>query len=150
MVKNPRLVPAITLVALLSCNAWGDEQATPDMPNDLVGTWQLIARKMGDAERRAAANEMRLLHVTPTHMSRVVYDPMTRKILGAVGGRVTVEGGKYMETIEWADEGSRRGRAQTDSVEFDYKLEKDQLRLEQMAGDKMYVEIWERVKPNQR
>jgi hypothetical protein len=138
-------------VAFLTLLLPAHDSTTPDqakdnaLPKELVGSWRIVSRSLGQEERKAAPGEERLLHITPTHMTRIVFYPKTRKLAGVVGGSVAIAGGKYVETIQWADEASRMGKDAPESLTFDYKLEKNQLRLELMAAGQKYVELWQRV-----
>lgn len=138
----------LALIAAVLClvsASGGDEPKTKPVSTELVGTWQLETRKLGDQERPASPQEMRMLHITPSHVIRVVFDPKSRKIIGTAGGQLTIDGDKYTETIQWADEGSRMGKDAAESVQFRYKVEKDRLQLVTTLGEKQYTEVWVRI-----
>jgi hypothetical protein len=142
----PLLAAAILFTLHHVTPALGQAKADTQ-PKDLSGSWRLVTRMLGAEERKAAPGEERLLHITPTHMTRIVYYPKSRKLAGVVGGRVSVDGTHYVETIEWADEGSRMGKENPESMKFSYKLQGDRLTLEASIAGQKYAEVWERVRP---
>src|SRR5262249_57023073 len=77
-----------------------DEQATKAR---ILGTWRLVSYKYGDQGdlRPAPASLTTLKHITPTHFEWVRYDPNTKKAQSAAGGRYTLAGSQYTETVEY-------------------------------------------------
>jgi hypothetical protein len=86
-----------------------------------------------------------LLHITPTHFTRIVYNPKTNQLMGVVGGTCPQAADKHVETIAYADEGARKQAAGQAPLEFQYKLEGDLLTLT-LPGAAAYSETWKRVK----
>jgi hypothetical protein len=119
------------------------------IPKDLLGTWEQVIAQVGNQVHRpdaAAAGTVKHLHVTPTHFTRVTYLAKTKQLLGVVGGRCSNVDGKYVETIEFADEASRKAAAGEKPLEFTIDIKNDSLVLKRVGGNPDYSEVWKRVK----
>jgi hypothetical protein len=137
--------------ALLAWTAADDKPAAKkdEIPKDLIGSWEQVIAQVGNQINRpdAAGNgTVKHLHVTPTHFNRIVYLSKTKQLLGVVGGRCTFAGAKYSETIEYADEASRKVAADQKPLEFTIDIKNDMLVLKRVGGDPEYSEVWKRVK----
>jgi hypothetical protein len=128
----------------LTADEAGKAGATPE---ELVGSWKQVIVILGKEVRppKADGSEVKLLHVTPTHFTRIAHNPKTRQLYGVVGGRCTAADGKYVETIEYADEGSRKAAEGQKPMEFTYTIAKGQLQLKLADPKSEYTEIWSRV-----
>lgn len=116
-------------------------------PLQLVGTWQQVAVTNGKEVRPAKqdGSEVKLLHITPTHFTRTVYNPKTKRILGIVGGACPLSTDKHIETIEYGDDASLKAAEGTKALEFHVKLERDILTLT-LPDQGPYSEVWKRAK----
>jgi hypothetical protein len=117
-------------------------------PVDIVGSWQQVVAVVGKEVRppKKDGTEIKLLHITPTHFTRIVYNPKTSQLMGVVGGTCPLAAGKHVETIAYADEASRKQAEGQAPLEFQYKIEGDLLILTLPAGATPYSETWKRVK----
>ena len=117
-------------------------------PADIVGTWQQVAAVIGKEVRppKKDGTEVKLLHITPTHFTRIVYNPKTSQLLGVVGGTCPLAADKHVETIAYADETSRKQGEGQPPLEFQYKLQGDMLTLTLPTAAAQYSETWKRVK----
>lgn len=117
-------------------------------PADVVGTWQQVVVVLGNEVRppKKDGTEVKLLHITPTHFTRIVYNPKTNQLLGVVGGTCPLAAGKHVETIAYADEASRKQAEGQAPLEFQVKLEGEMLTLTLPNAKPQYVETWKRVK----
>jgi len=147
------LYPAIfcTVVLCGACGAFfaAEPAAKKDAAAaDVVGTWQQVVVLLGNEVRppKKDGTEAKLLHITPTHFTRVVYNPKTGQLLGVVGGTCPLAADKHIETIAYADEGSRKQAEGQKPLEFQSKLEGDMLTLTLPGANPQYVETWKRVK----
>ncbi len=117
-------------------------------PADVVGTWQQVVAVLGNEVRppKKDGSEVKLLHITPTHFTRIVYNPKTKQLLGVVGGTCPLAAGQHVETIEYADEASRKQAEGQKPLEFQVKLEGEILTLTLAGANPQYIETWKRVK----
>jgi len=117
-------------------------------PADIVGTWQQVVAVVGKEVRppKKDGTEVKLLHITPTHFTRIVYNPKTKQLMGVVGGTCPLAANKHVETIEYADEASRKQAEGQAPLEFQYKVEGDSLILTLPNAATAYSETWKRVK----
>jgi hypothetical protein len=144
------------LIASVAASVWffavgglADEPKGTATLSDRVGSWHQVTSRLGAQEKKAGEGQpSKILHLTPTGFTRIVYEPKTRKVLGIVGGRHVFEGQNYTEIIEYADEGTRKmGKVDADfRMTFALKVEGDRLELKASAGGQDYVEVWERIK----
>lgn len=117
-------------------------------PADIVGSWQQVVAVVGKEVRppKKDGTEVKLLHITPTHFTRIAYNPKTNQLLGVVGGTCPLVADKHVETIAYADEGSRKQAEGQAPLEFQYKIEGDLLMLTLPGAATTYSETWKRVK----
>jgi|GEM_PF-5799836 len=117
-------------------------------PADVIGTWQQVVVLVGNEVRppKKDGTEVKLLHITPTHFTRIVYNPKSSQLLGVVGGTCPLAAGKHVETVAYADEGSRKQAEGKAPLEFQSMLEGDMLTLALPGANPKYVETWKRVK----
>ena len=114
--------------------------------SSLIGTWELVSEKWGDAKEFTPAPKERraLKFVTPTHFAWVWVDPKTSKISNSMGGTYTMDGDRYVEKVEFAYSGMEAyvGKKQkfTLTIEGDRWLQSGVL----SEGQKLQ-EIWKRV-----
>ncbi len=147
------LLPAICARPFV-CAAYGSFLAAEPGPKkeaapaDIVGTWQQVVLLIGNEVRppKQDGTEVKLLHITPTHFTRTVYNPKTKQLMGVVGGTCPLAAGKHVETIAYADEASRKQAEGQKPLDFQAKLEGEILTLTLPGANPQYVETWKRVK----
>jgi hypothetical protein len=117
-------------------------------PITLVGTWQLVSFKYGDATKwlDAPNTQRRIKHITGTHFTWVAYDVASGKVQSMAGGTYMLnEGGAYTESIEYAGEGMTDYLGKKQS--FNIRVEGDKLHQSGQLSDGTKVEeVWQRVK----
>jgi hypothetical protein len=89
---------ALMLVVFLSSTAIG---AAAD-PHPLIGTWKKVAgRDSKDGEWQNFPAEVTMLkHITGTHVSWSVFRNDTKEIIAAMGGSISIDGDKYVESVD--------------------------------------------------
>jgi hypothetical protein len=146
------IMPCCALLgAGLAWTAADDKAAAKkdEIPKELIGTWEQVIAQVGNQINRpdAAGNgTVKHLHVTQTHFNRVAFLSKTKQLLGVVGGRCAFAGGKYSETIEYADETARKTAMDQKPLEFTIDLKNDMLVLKRVEANPDYSEVWKRVK----
>lgn len=111
--------------------------------NPLVGTWKMISGKMtrnDTTETYDMNNFTSIKIVTPTHFA-VFAQGKDSSFLHAVGGTVTADKQKYVETVTYGNFKNAMGKPMI----FTYELAGN--RWHTVGGGSGYVfdEIWERV-----
>jgi len=145
--KNTSMVSvALGLACLVALAA--DKPAAPEKKaSPLVGTWELVSERWGDAKEFTAppADRKSLKFITPTHFIWVWTDPKTKKISNSMCGTYKHDGDSYTETIEFAFEGMEAylGKEQ----KFTAKLDGDKWTHSGVLSEGQTLEeIWKRVK----
>jgi hypothetical protein len=135
-------------VIACSCVISFEQEPSKDrIPNDLLGTWQQVVAQTGNQIHRPdAAGAVKQLHITSTHFNRVVHSPKTKQLQGVVGGRYSFSGGNYVETIDYADEASRKAAEGQKPMRFAVDIKEETLVLKLVDPDTNYSEVWKRVK----
>jgi hypothetical protein len=131
----------LTFFALVTpCSA--DEPKEKVHP--LVGTWKCLSAKYDGKEAGRPEGYTLLKHVTPTSFMWAIYDS-DGKVVGALGGSVTIKGEDYVETPEYSvGEGldALKGKAQ----EFKWKVDGNKwLHNGKLSSGLTIEEVWERV-----
>jgi hypothetical protein len=139
------MIGFLCLVALAADKPAGDSK-TDRKVSSLVGTWEMVSAKYGDATEFSPPPSERksLKFITPTHFIWVWIDP-NKKVTNSMGGTCTHEGDSYIEKPEFAAEGMEAylGKAQ----KFTAKVEGDKWTQSGELSDGMKLEeIWQRVK----
>jgi hypothetical protein len=111
-----------------------------------VGTWKLISTKYGDAKdfTMYSGPSLRLKIINPTHFTWLEVDE-SKHVRSTAGGRYTLSGNTYTETIDFAGEGmdAYLGKPQ----KFTIKVDGDKLLQSGALSDGLKIEEnWERVK----
>ena len=106
----------------------------------LVGTWILVG-KPGDAGEPTKAGGM-LKFVTGKYWCITQADPKTGKVIYHHGGTYTLNGDKYVETVEYANESTISLLKQT--LNFTVKIEGDT--YTQIGIGNPYTQLWKRLK----
>ena len=144
--KKTALAVAVALIMGFTAVS-ADKQKPAKGVGGLVGTWQLVSTKYGDAKDFTdyPADRVRLKMITATHFTWVDYPADSKKIASAAGGPWTLDDEAYTETIEFAGEGmeSYLGKKQT----FKIKVEGDKLSQSGQLSDGLKIEeVWRRAK----
>jgi hypothetical protein len=113
----------------------------------LVGTWEMVSTKYGDATESSPTPEnlKAMKFITPTHFIWAHFDPKTKKISNSMGGTYSLSGSTYIEKPEFAFEGMEEfvGKEQ----KFTAKLEGDKwIHSGELSNGVKLEEIWRRVK----
>lgn len=144
--RNLGFVALTTLFGLGLAVAAGEEKEAPKNP--LVGSWELVRFKYGDAPDYSdfPKASRRLKLITPTHWSWVEYDtagPKEAKV--GMGGPYTLKGEIYTETVEFATGGMVRFLDKTHS--FKVRVEGDKCFLSGTLATGLKIEeIWQPAK----
>ncbi|HTL59883.1 MAG TPA: hypothetical protein VL361_29700 [Candidatus Limnocylindrales bacterium] len=112
-----------------------------------IGTWRLASFKYGDTNQWSEVpnDQKRIKLITPTHFTWVAYEAATGKVLSTAGGRYTLRGSNYVETIEYTGEGMSDYLGKQQS--FTIKVETDTLRQSGQLSDGLKIdEVWNRMK----
>jgi len=98
---------SLSLVALTLSNQVVAQQKSEGAGDKHLGTWKLVSTKYGDATEftRYRESSSRLKFITNTHFTWLEVDGSTKRVLASAGGRYTLSGNTYTETIDFAGEG---------------------------------------------
>lgn len=134
-------------LALMTIRA-AEEPTTKKLAGDaLVGTWEMVSTKYGDAtEASPTPEDLRALKfITPTHFIWAHFDPKTKKISNSMGGTYSLSGSTYVEKPEFAFEGMEEfvGKVQ----KFTVRIEGDKwIHSGELSNGTKLEEVWRRVK----
>ena len=112
-----------------------------------LGTWELASYKYGINTPNfinAPKSTLRIKLITETHFTWVNADTATGKIYSSAGGKYTLDGNKYTESIDYGlGMDTYLGHKHT----FNIKVEGDMFFLSGYLADSLKIEeIWQRVK----
>ena len=146
--KTPRFVSiAVALLALtvFACPLAAQEKAASDGKH--LGTWKLVSTKYGTATdfTKRGEESVRLKLITATHFTWVEVENSSKKVVASAGGKYTMSGATYTETIDFAGDGMEAflGKPQ----KFTVKVEGDKLTQSgELSNGLKIEEIWERMK----
>jgi hypothetical protein len=124
----------------------GGNSARQERPR-IIGTWKLASTKYGDAKEHTAyaGASTRTKIINPTHFVWLEVENSSKKIVTAAGGKYSLSGNVYTETIDFAGQGMEEyaGKPQ----KFTVRVEGDKLTQSGELSDGMKLEeVWERVK----
>jgi hypothetical protein len=143
MIKSIRLALAV-IVSLIAGQAVAQNS---NAANPLLGTWELVKSREGDAADYADVPKQhrQLALYTPTYFTVVGYNTSSKKSDRAVGGRYTVSGEDYAEIIEFP---AIRGKAMTGNTNlFKVRIEGDRLtKTGMLSSGRKLSEVWQKVK----
>jgi hypothetical protein len=120
-----------------------------EFPKELQGSWEQVIAQVGKQIQKpdpGGAGVVKQMHITATHFTRITYLPKTKQLLGVVGGRCSIIDGKYVESIDVADDASRKAVGDQNSLEFTVDVKNDSLVLKRVGGNPDYSEVWKRIK----
>ena len=141
MIKS--LITAFAVSALVM--AWN--ATAQDANNPLLGTWELVKSRTGDAKDYTDAPKQRreLALYTPTYFVVVNYDTTSKKAGAGLGGRYTIAGEDYREIIEFP---AIRGKALTGNTNiFKLHFEGDRFtKTGALSSGRQISEVWQKVK----
>jgi hypothetical protein len=151
--STPRAVASLMIVyTLCQFGFSADEKKgakSGEFPKELPGSWEQVIAQVGNQIQKpdpGGAGVVKQLHITATHFTRITYLPKTKQLLGVVGGRCSTSDGKYIETIDVADEASRQAVGALKPLEFTVDVKNDSLVLKRVGGDPDDSEVWKRVR----
>jgi hypothetical protein len=110
------------------------------LAKELMGTWILVGTpdKIGEVPKSGG----RLKFITGKHWTVTQADPDTGKVIFHHGGTYTLDGDKYVETVDYANEST--ADLIKKSLEFKVKVEGDT--LTQIGVGNPFTEVWKRAK----
>ena|SRR5690349_17308091 len=112
-----------------------------------VGTWKLVSTRYGDAKEftKYGDTSTRLKLINPTHFTWLEVEAKTKRVSASAGGRYTLTGDTYTETIDFAGEGMEAYLNKPQK--FNIKIDGDKLFQSGDLSDGLHIEEnWERVK----
>jgi hypothetical protein len=116
--------------------------------NPIVGTWLLDSYKYGtssSAFTRANPEQGHIKLITENRFLWVAYDTTTKKILESAGGRYSIDGDNYIESIDF---GYNMDSYLKLKSKFKIKIEGRMLFLTGVLGDGLKIEeIWQKTDP---
>ena len=114
--------------------------APSQLARDMIGTWVLVGKpgKVGEAPEIGG----RLKFRTGRHWTMTQAKPDTGLTVMHDGGTYTLDGDKYVETIEYANESTANDIGK--SFMFTVKVEGDT--MTQIGIGNPYTEVWKRLK----
>ena|SRR5882672_7314431 len=141
MIKSISMALAVIVCALAG------RAVAQDGANPLLGTWELVKSRDGNAPdyTDVPKQSRQLALYTPTYFTVVGYDTVTKKTDRALGGRYTVSGEDYAEIIEFP---AIRGKAVTGNTNvFKVHLEGDRFtKTGMLSNGRKLSEVWQKVK----
>jgi hypothetical protein len=114
--------------------------APPQLARDMMGTWVLVGKPGKVGEPPAAGG--RLKFRTGRHWTMTQANPDTGLTVMHDGGTYTLDGDKYVETIEYANQSTANDIGK--SFMFTVKVEGDT--MTQTGIGNPYTEVWKRLK----
>lgn len=100
--KTLILAAAMLILIVVALTAFrADEQAVQNI--DITGTWRLDSYRYGDTGEFVSLSQSRpsIKLITGNSFMWARYDPATKKIISSAGGKYTLEGNNYSESIEY-------------------------------------------------
>ena len=116
------------------------KKSEPSLNEKLIGTWILVGRP-GQVTEPPKAGGM-LKFITGKHWCITQADPRTSKVGLHHGGTYTLDGDKYVETVEYANESTISMLQQ--KLTFTVKVDGDT--CTQTGIGNPYTQVWKRLK----
>jgi hypothetical protein len=149
-----RQISMAVLVSLVAVAAFTSGRSTADVSkkaearteSKLVGTWKQVKAKFRGSEVKIPEGTTQLKHITPTHFTFVDFDK-DGKFIDAFGGRYTLNGEKYEETLEYGvGDVFKILKGKTQS--FECKVDGAKWYHNGTLSNGLTIEeVWERVEP---
>jgi hypothetical protein len=114
--------------------------SAPQLAKEMIGTWVLVGKPGKVGEPPAAGG--RLKFRTGRHWTMTQANPDTGLTVMHDGGTYTLDGDKYVETIEYANQSTANDIGK--SFMFTVKVEGDT--MTQTGIGNPYTEVWKRLK----
>ena len=136
----------LLLLLLLTYNLPAEDKEAPSssapsqLSKNLVGTWALVG-KPDKVRELLPEQEGRLKFLTGRHWVVTQSDP-NGIVLFHHGGTYTLDGDKYVEAVEYANESS----ASLIKYSFKFKVKVEGDTLTQIGIENPWEEVWKRVK----
>jgi hypothetical protein len=144
---NVAAVVALFVFAAPRSTIWnpsGQAQAADNeagkLAKDLIGTWALAGAPRDEKEPPAKGGRFKF--ITNKNWTITEADPETGVVVFHHGGTFTLDGEKYNESIEYANESTKDLIGKT----FHFKIKVEGDTLTQEGIDNSFNEIWKRVK----
>ena len=140
---------SFVLLSVFTCLLFAAEKSvsTTSVISPLVGTWEIVSVKYGNATTFSdpPADRKSVKFVTPTHFIWIWVNPKTGQVSNSMGGRYKHEGDSYVETVEFAM--PRMEVYVGKDQKFTAKLEGDKwIHSGVLSEGQKIEEIWKRVK----
>lgn len=137
----------ITFVSFALVTVFTAAQESGAKKDSHLGTWKLVSTKYGDATdfTKRSDDAQRIKHITATHFTWIEVATDSKSILSGAGGKYTLEGTTYTETIEYAGQGMEAfvGKPQ----KFTIRVEGNKLHQSgELSNGLKIEEVWERMK----
>lgn len=147
-IRSIFLITVIVLIALLTAGGIQKDKSKPHTGDiSLQGTWKLELYKYGTGTsefKNRPENLKRIKLITDTHFIWITIDTATGRISEAAGGRYTVNGNAYTESIDY---GYNMETYIGTKCTYNIKIEEDILFLSGDLGRFGKIEeIWRRIK----
>lgn len=98
--KTIFLTTALFTLALIASMAFRSSE--PSAENiDITGTWRLDSYRYGDTGEFINQSRQQIKLITGNSFMWARYDPVTKKIISSAGGKYTLEGDNYSESIDY-------------------------------------------------
>jgi hypothetical protein len=124
------------------------QQQPPKMnPKAHLGTWQLKSYKYGENQQAFTEfppTERRIKLITETHFTWIGFNADTKKIRSSAGGKYTLDGNTYTESIDF---GLEMDTYLGQKHAFTIQVDGDRFTLSGSLADNLKIEeVWQRVK----
>jgi hypothetical protein len=134
------LATPTALIVLRAADKPAAPAASSQLARDMMGTWVLVGKPGNVREAPEAGG--RLKFRTGRHWTMTQASPDTGLIIMHDGGTYTLDGDKYVETIEYANPSTANDIGK--SFMFTVKVEGDT--MTQIGVGNPYTEVWKRLK----
>jgi hypothetical protein len=134
------LATPTALVVLRAADKPAAPTASSQLARDMMGTWVLVGKPGNVREAPEAGG--RLKFRTGRHWTMTQANPDTGLTIMHDGGTYTLDGDKYVETIEYANPSTANDIGK--SFMFTVKVEGDT--MTQVGVGNPYTEVWKRLK----
>jgi hypothetical protein len=134
------IVPQLVGLRFVGSQAKADEKEANNLAKDLVGTWAL-AGTPGEV-KEPPAKGARLKFISSKSWTVTQADPDSGVVVFHHGGTFKLDGDKYTESVEYANDSTKDLIGKT----FHFKIKVEGDTLTQEGTDNSWNEVWKRVK----